>query len=393
MSEHAFNPAQILAHIRVLCKDIPPRQPTTEGDRKAAEYVHGVLTGLGIKSTVQPFNGISTLGLPAALSALLGLAGFPLGWYGGTYGKWLGGAIILLAGFTLRNLFSAIQPFFRELLERRQSRNVIGVVPPGGMIRKRIYLLGHLDAQKQRFLIPPSLPGTMRPVQTLTILLTLAAGISFWGEAAFGWPVMSLQIVSAAFLGIMLLLLLVDEFQPTVEGANDNASAVGILLSIADALATESLDHTEVHLLFTGCEEVGHQGLKAYLKDFNPPVEDSYWIDLELVGAGNLCYATRHGVTYLNLYRPGPRIRRLADETAEANPDLNVVGQDMLILEEVATLRMLGYEALCLMGYDENGYLPHWHRLSDNYDNLEPDTLQRAARFTWELMKRIDRSE
>ncbi|MFZ5920510.1 MAG: M28 family peptidase [Chloroflexota bacterium] len=393
MSEHAFNPAQILAHIRVLCKDIPPRQPTTEGDRKAAEYVHGVLTGLGIKSSIHPFNGISTLGLPAALSALLGLAGFPLGWYGGTYGKWLGGAIILLAGFTLRNLFSAIQPFFRELLERRQSRNVIGVVPPGGMIRKRIYLLGHLDAQKQRFLIPPSLPGTMRPVQTLTILLTLAAGISFWGEAAFGWPVMSLQIVSAAFLGIMLLLLLVDEFQPTVEDANDNASAVGILLSIADALATESLDHTEVHLLFTGCEEVGHQGLKAYLKDFNPPVEDSYWIDLELVGAGNLCYATRHGVTYLNLYRPGPRIRRLADETAEANPDLNVVGQDMLILEEVATLRMLGYEALCLMGYDENGYLPHWHRLSDNYDNLEPDTLQRAARFTWELMKRIDRSE
>jgi hypothetical protein len=390
MSDPAFNPTQILAHIRVLCKDLPPRQPTTEGDHKAAEYVHGVLTGLGIKSQIHPFKGISTLGLPAALSALLGLAGFLVGWYGGDYGKWLGGATILLAGYTLRNLFSAIQPFFRGLLEWRKSQNVIGTVPPRGKARKRIYLLAHLDAQKQRFLIPPSLPGTMRLTQTLTILLTLAAGISFWGEAVFGWPVLALQIIAAAFLGIMLVLLLADEFQPTVEGANDNASAVGILLSIADVLATEPLDFTEVHLLFTSCEEVGHQGLKTYLKDFHPPVENSYWIDLELVGTGNLCYATRHGVTYLNLYQPGPRIRRLADETAEANPDLKVIGQEMLILEEVATLRMYGYEALCLMGYDENGYLPHWHRLSDNYDNLEADTLQRAALFTWELMKRID---
>ena len=62
----------------------------------------------------------------------------------------------------------------------------------------------------------------------------------------------------------------------------------------------------------------------------------------------------------------------------------------MLILEEVANLWSRGYKAICIAGYDEKGFLPNWHRLSDNLGNIEPDTLSRAACYTWELMQEID---
>ena len=62
----------------------------------------------------------------------------------------------------------------------------------------------------------------------------------------------------------------------------------------------------------------------------------------------------------------------------------------MLILEEVANLRRRGYKAICIAGYDEKGFLPNWHRLSDNLDNIEPETLGRAARYTWALMQELD---
>jgi hypothetical protein len=62
----------------------------------------------------------------------------------------------------------------------------------------------------------------------------------------------------------------------------------------------------------------------------------------------------------------------------------------MLILEEVASVRRRGYHGLCIAGYDKNGYLPNWHRVTDVLENIEPPTLERAARYIWALMQEID---
>jgi hypothetical protein len=381
----------LMAHIRVLCKDLPPRQPTSIGERKAAEYVHTQLQKLGISSQIETFKGIPTLGLPGTIAAFMGLLAIPFGWTAIPFGKWIAGFLMLICGATMYALYANITPFFEKLITRWDSWNVIGNIKPVGESKRRIYLIGHLDANKQRFLLPTPDPRMLKPSQTLSILLPAIVGLSFWAESLFQWNLFWLQAISVAFLAVSIGMLWFDETQPTVEGANDNASAVSILLGMAEALMAQPIQNSEVILLFTGCEEVGHHGLKDYLKRNNPPRENSYWIDLELVGAGNLCYATRHGVTYLTQYRPGEEILCLAEKTAQVHPELCVSGRDMLILEEVATLRHAGHNALCIMGYDEKGFLPLWHRLNDKLENLNPDTLQRAARFTWELVQTIDR--
>ncbi len=188
----------------------------------------------------------------------------------------------------------------------------------------------------------------------------------------------------------MLFFLISDERQPHVEGANDNATAVSILLGMAEALQSQPLHTSEVVLLFTGCEEAGCVGMESYLRQFHPKREDTFWIDLEMVGTGNLCYITRHGVSRFSEYRPHPEMAALAAGVARQFPGLGVTGKEMLILEEIASLRRHGYRAVCVAGHNQQGYLPNWHRISDTLENIEPETLTRAAHYTWALMKALD---
>ncbi|MCS7010353.1 MAG: M28 family metallopeptidase [Anaerolineales bacterium] len=388
-----FDIGRMLEHMRVLCKELSPRTPAGPGERKAAEYVAGVLHQMGIKDVMlHSYKGISTLGLPATIAALIGIFGFLLGWLGGKIGMWLGGALLFLSAYTIRNLLRTVPPFFQPLITRREGRNVIATVPARQTPRKRIFILAHLDANKQRFTFPPSNPALMKPMETASVLLMAFAGLSFWLQALLGWSTFFwFQVISLTILLIVLIGLLADEFQPTVEGANDNASAVVVALALAENLLSQPLLQSEVTFLFTGCEETGHHGLQAYLNEYRPSKKGTYWIDLELVGAGQLCFATRHGISYLTEYEPSREMLELAEETARVHPSLGVIGRPMLILEEVSTLRNYGYSALCLMGYNQQGYLPHWHRLSDTMENIEPEMLKRTALFVWELLQTIDR--
>jgi hypothetical protein len=130
--------------------------------------------------------------------------------------------------------------------------------------------------------------------------------------------------------------------------------------------------------------------MEHYLRQFAPPKENTFWIDIEMVGAGKLCYVTRHGISYLSDYQPHPRMVELANQVARQHPDLGVTGKAMTMLEEVATLRRFGQQAICLAGYNARGMLPNWHRLSDRLENIEPETLSRAACYAWELLQEID---
>lgn len=188
----------------------------------------------------------------------------------------------------------------------------------------------------------------------------------------------------------MLANAVLDETQPYVEGANDNASAVAVALELAAALKEDSLEHTEVNLLFTGSEETACVGIEKYLQQYAPSQDHSYWIDLEMVGTGSLCYVTRHGLSKFSEYRPAPQMTAIAAQVARQRPEFRVKGKPMTIIEEVAPLIRRGYEAICIAGYDELGMLPNWHRTSDTLDKIEPETLARAHGYTLALVREID---
>ena len=105
-------------------------------------------------------------------------------------------------------------------------------------------------------------------------------------------------------------------------GADDNASGVAALLSIAGGLQTQPLQH-DVVLAFFDAEELGLQGAKALVAQ--PPVElqrIALNINLDMVGRGD------HGELYASGSYHTPALRELL-LSLPASPDLRLkLGHD-----------------------------------------------------------------
>jgi hypothetical protein len=381
----------LMNHMQAICKGIGPRPSTSKKERQAADYVEGVLRELGItglqRQTFESQNSSGWVTVPCFAAGILGVV---LAIFGGVGGTIIASILLLGSAYVFRQGILVKAPFFERLIARWTSQNLVARLPASGTARQTIYLIGHLDSQKQRFQFPPSPYWIMKAQTSLPILVGLAGGLFLLADMAFNLQTSPLWLW---FLGAAYLYGLAgafyDELQPHVEGANDNATAVSILLGIAETSKSHPLQNTDIVLLFTGCEEVGCVGMEHYLREFTPPKENTFWIDIEMVGAGNLCYVTRHGISYLSGYQPHPRMVSLADKVAQDYPELGFTGRAMTMLEEVATLRKHSLQAICLAGYDENGMLANWHRLSDRLENIEPEALGRAAGFTWAMMQEI----
>jgi hypothetical protein len=381
---------RLMAHMRALCSEIGPRPACSPQERQAADYVRRTLADLGYADVrIQRFRSSRSY-VEQAIPAVAGLAlATPLAGLAGRRGRLIGGLLALAGALTLRNLLVARPPLYQPLIARGEGQNVFAVVPPHGEVKRRLYLIGHLDTNRQRFMFPPSPPGLLKPFLTVSLLLGLVSGAHLLSPARrrrlplWQWAA---SLVAWASLAAMAA----DESQPFVDGANDNASAVSVLLGVAEALRAHSLAHTEVTLLFTGSEEPNSVGMHAFLDSVAPPRHNTYFIDLEMVGSVNICYVTRHGISKLTEYAPHPDLLAAARAAAPKHPNLGIAGKDMLMLEEVAALTHRGYKALCIAGYNQEGFLPNWHRLSDTLERIEPGTLLRAAQFTWAVMHEVD---
>ena len=385
---------RMLAHLRVFCKQIGPRPSASEKERRAAEYVKKTLRGLGIEEiSEQAFNSPTSLGwliLPC-LAAVVISNPLVLIYYGWP-GKVLGILLTFSSALILRQILVARMPFYKGLLPMGVSQNIIARIRSTSQSAQKIFLVGHLDTQKERRLFPPSDTRRLPLYATALVLFPVFTGLLYLLDIFLKISEVGWWDVLAVVINVMILWgFIQDERRSYVEGANDNASAASLLLTTAEVLIEKPLQNSEVTLVFTGCEEVGNVGMKHYLKLFKPPKEGSYWIDLEMVGTGGLCYVTRHGLTPLGSYKPSPEMLALTKKTAQGCPELGVTGKDMIILEEVILLRRGGYRAVCLAGYNEQGHLPNWHRQADQLENIQPESLQRAAQFTWALLNEIDR--
>jgi Zn-dependent M28 family amino/carboxypeptidase len=84
----------------------------------------------------------------------------------------------------------------------------------------------------------------------------------------------------------VLVLIAHHDAVPGSPGANDNAAAVGILLSLIGRLRARTPPGLRVRLLFTAAEELGYLGARAYVREM-PLADIAGVLSLELCGIGD----------------------------------------------------------------------------------------------------------
>ena len=387
-----------LNHARVICGASPGRGSATRAEAQAAEYVRGELDHLGVgEIRVQPFRGLRSLWFFLALAFGIALMGHLAFWLLrpplGDVLAWAISAAFFGFSFFLQWRKFTYQEFpLQETLPYGESQNVIGVIPPEGETRQRAVLVGHLDSHRAVIWYATDFLVTLYLLLSPIIVFGVLAAPVLYGLAliadlaVFNW----LGVVLGALHFVTWFSGVTADLGAYSPGANDNASAVGSLLSLVERLKEHPLEHTEVWVAFTGCEETGCGGMQVLLEKYGEELRHARFIELDMVGIGErLVYIQSEGV--MRKRRVSDKLEAWVLKAGEAFDLQPLKGTGFGVASEMGVVWEGGYQGVCLMAMrKDSALLPEWHRMSDVPDKLMVETLGRVHELTWALLQVMD---
>jgi len=376
--------------VTYLVDGIGARGSGTSEEAQAAEYVRSVLDGLNIAYEEQPFRSAASAWRPFAV--MLGLAVFAT-----LLAPLFSPASSLLAAFLLAlSLWLTIREsllqdtILRRLLPQVDSRSVIGRLLPEGEAQQQIVLVAHLDTHRTPyfhrsrkrqhwfgFIIITAEAGT---IINILLYLALAGSGQMW-----------LWYASLPFALLHLLMALVCaavERTPFSPGANDNAAAVGTALQVARELREQPLAHTDLWILFSGCEEVGAYGMREFLIEYSPALHGAQFIDLEMVGQGIPGVVIKEGMFRRINYDPW-----LIEEACAAAESVwqPAFRKEAHAYGESVVTQRAGYPSVTLNTVlAETGKTAVWHRMDDDLDAISPQTIENVVSWVLALLRGLD---
>ena len=110
-----------------------------------------------------------------------------------------------------------------------------------------------------------------------------------------GW-VWYASILSAVCAVLLAAMCIQADPTPFTAGANDNATAVGMVLTLAAQLAARPLKNTRVYAVITGCEEVQHYGMIDFYQRHRAEMKEPKALVFEMLGCAGPAWTTREGI-------------------------------------------------------------------------------------------------
>jgi acetylornithine deacetylase/succinyl-diaminopimelate desuccinylase-like protein len=381
---------EALGVIGLLARDIGPRRPCSEAEKQATGALVGWLRERGVEARAEEFDGYASFGYPYGLLFGASLAGGLLQRAQGAPARTIGAALAALSAAVASAEGDLRWTPLSDALSTRPSVNVVGSVPSAGPTRRRVCLCGHLDTTRSGALFHPAVVPHLAKLLRLPAAsaLVLAAGPLVMrvpgGKAVHG----------AAIAGMAIASAFVAERElrgRDVPGANDNASGCAVAMQLAAECAAARLEHTEVDVLITSCEEAGMLGAQAYARRHRLRATETTFLNFDTVGGDvPLTYILREGSATMN--RPASdRLVRLLDRLAQRRPDLGLVPARTTpgLPTDATPMRARGWEAVTLLAQDGNR-IPNYHWPSDTYENIDARTVGRALETGRELLTALD---
>jgi Peptidase family M28 len=387
--------------IRRLCS-FEHRRAGTDAERRAANYLADALREAGRRADVEPTYVHPQYALVHAVHCLLGIAGSlaslalpPLGF-----------ALVLVAALSMYLDLNTRFYLVRRLFFRRASQNVVS---PGGRpdAPARLILCAHYDAAQGGRVFDPR---TVRRAARLQARLPFPIGpfrIVFWSLATL-IPILGARMagIDAAWLSLIQLLptlvlivatfLLVDiALSPVVPGANDNASGVATVLSLAAALDLEPPEHLDVWVVLAGAGWSLHEGMRSFLvvNRKRLPRDATYIVCVDTVGRGDVRFET--GAGWVVTYPMDRRLIELCEAIATADRDgdgrFDARALRLGVADDSISARARRYPATTVTCADEIDVVPGVHTAADVPGRIDAAALERAHEFTLQLARQLDR--
>jgi hypothetical protein len=367
---------------RVVRELAPVERPSaSEGEQRAAEWLAGELSAAGCRTVrveeERAHGGYWwPLGLLNAASALAALLGRRLA--------------VPVGGVAAAAVYDDVSGgrlwFRRRTLPHRSTRNVVAETgDPDGT--RTVVFIAHHDAAHSGLVFHPALPRAgmelmprlhERANQSVPIIFGVFLGpllLALWGLLGRDWLKRAGMVFS---LGATAAMVDIGS-RGAVPGANDNLSAVAVLVALAYELAERPPEGVRVILLSTGSEESFMEGMQAFgRRHFRElPRETTEFVCLECVGSPQLCVVEGEGMLRMRHYPEASR-EALARAGASAGIGLQRGLRTVAATDALISLRA-GYATCTLGGIDETKFPSNYHWPSDTPDNLDWSSIEGAV--------------
>lgn len=177
-----------------------------------------------------------------------------------------------------------------------------------------------------------------------------------------------------------------------IDGANDGASGVGVLLETARMLGEHKPD-IGIDILFVDCEDYGNEGdddsWALGAKYFaTHPIKPGYRpgkaILLDMVGGKGAMFPAEY-FSRQNAPDLDDSIRLAAAQAGHGSMfPLKTGGA---VTDDHVELIKAGIPAVDIIDYRESGFCPTWHTISDNIDNIDKETLRAVGETLFRYLK------
>ena len=376
-----------------------PRPSASAGERHAAESIAARLRELGAAGRVEEERAHGSywwpVGLPNAAAAGTALAAMRRPGRARRLAAALAGAA---AAAALWDDAGGGRQWFRRLaLPHRSTWNVVAELgEPAATARRTVIVGAHHDSAHSGLVFNPALSRFFpdrfpelhaRSSQTFPIMVLTWLGpvLTALGGATGSRALLRL----GAMLSLGTVAAMADiGTSPTVPGANDNLSAVVVLLALADSLARRPPpDGVRVILLSTGSEESFMEGMRGFATRHFPALERerTEMLCLECVGGPRLLVLEGEGMLRMRDYPPASR-ERLAAAAARAGVEVARGLRTIAATDALIALRA-GYDVAQLASIDYTGFPANYHWPSDVPENIDWQTLGEAIAVSEEFVR------
>ena len=273
----------MIKEITHICKDLPKRDPGSEGERAACEYMADVLKkDCGCETVeIESFdeNPGSFYGWIHITFTLIFIA---VGFFRFGTGPvaYIVSTILIALGFLLAFLqFGIYKKIVDFMFPKKTGTNVTAIKSCKGEVKRRIFFNGHPDAAWEW---PANYIGGGVLFESLIIISAIGAlyylvlsilVLVNGGASELIWKLSTWGILFAPFWIYMFFM-----WNPyrVVDGANDNLTGCYMGISILKAMkdAGIELENTEVGVILTGSEEAGLRGAKAWCEAHKGEYQD-----------------------------------------------------------------------------------------------------------------------
>ena len=362
------------------------RPAGSEGERQAAEWIAERLTAAGAPARVETakFRGdwagvIASLAAAGAVSGLLAStsAGRRLGAIGGA----------LAAGLIADDASNGARPFRKLVRPERDTWNVVAEAGDPSAERTLV-VLAHHDAAQTGLIFDPSFqealidrfPGVIERQDTSLPLWwgTLAGPVLAAAGGATGRR--SLARAGAALSALAAAALADIQRSPTVPGANDNLTAVAVIVALAEALRERPVEGLRVQLVSVGAEEVLQGGIYGYCERHLAGLdrERTWFLNVETVGGPSLALIEGEGCVVMEDYFDRPWRDLIASVAARDGVPLRRGMRSRSSTDSVIPSRM-GVPTATVAAIDRYKALSNYHRMTDTPENVRYPTVACAV--------------